>query len=167
MTGATRILGVDPGTRIVGYGLLDHRHGARPAYVECGVIRLREQDPMPVRLSVLARTIAELIGEFDPRVLSLEAAFHGVNASSALKLGQARGAVMAVAAERGLEVAEYPPAYVKRAVVGHGRASKQDVMARVQLLFGLARAPTADAADALAIALCHAHAPKLPRRTGS
>jgi crossover junction endodeoxyribonuclease RuvC len=130
------------------------------------VIRLREDDPMAVRLSVLARTIAELIVEFGPRVLSLEAAFHGVNASSALKLGQARGAVMAVAAERGLEVAEYPPAYVKRAVVGHGRATKQDVMSRVQLLFGLARAPTADAADALAIALCHAHAPRLPRKTG-
>ncbi|MDC0715407.1 crossover junction endodeoxyribonuclease RuvC [Nannocystis bainbridge] len=166
MTGATRILGVDPGTRIVGYGLLDHQIGARPVYIECGVIRLRAEDPMAVRLSVLARTIAELIVEFGPRVLSLEAAFHGVNASSALKLGQARGAVMAVAAERGLEVAEYPPAYVKRAVVGHGRASKQDVMARMQLLFNLARAPTADAADALAIALCHAHAPKLPRRTG-
>jgi crossover junction endodeoxyribonuclease RuvC len=164
--GATRILGVDPGTRIVGYGLVDYRPGDRPVYIECGVIRLAEDDPMPIRLSTLARAIAELIAEFAPKVMSLEAAFHGVNASSALKLGQARGAVMVVAAERGLDVAEYAPAYVKRAVVGHGRASKSDVQARVQLLFGLARAPTADAADALAIALCHAHAPKLPRRTG-
>lgn len=162
-----RILGVDPGTRVVGYGLVDHRPGARPTYVECGVITLPEKDPMPTRLSLLARAIAELITEFSPRILSLEAAFHGVNASSALKLGQARGAVMVVAAERGLEVAEYPPAYVKRAVVGHGRATKEDVTARVQLLFGLARPPRADAADALAIALCHAHAPTLPRRTGS
>jgi crossover junction endodeoxyribonuclease RuvC len=162
----TRILGIDPGTRIVGYGVLDHRVGDRPVYVECGVIRLTAADPMPVRLADLARAIAEIIAEFAPKVLSLEAAFHGINASSALKLGQARGAVMAVAAERGLEVAEYAPAYIKRAVVGHGRASKTDVMARVQLLFGLARPPTADAVDALAIALCHAHAPKLTHRTG-
>lgn len=165
--GAVRILGIDPGTRVVGYGLVDHHPGGRAAYVECGVITLEERDPMPLRLSTLARAVAELIAEFTPRVLSLEAAFHGVNASSALKLGQARGAVMVVAAERGLEVAEYPPAYVKRAVVGHGRATKQDVTARVQLLFGLARPPRPDAADALAIALCHVHAPTLPRRTGS
>lgn len=162
-----RILGVDPGTRVVGYGLIDVDPGARPTYVECGVITLEEKDPMPLRLSVLARSIAELIAEFGPRILSLEAAFHGKNALSALKLGQARGAVMVVAAERGLEVAEYPPAYVKRAIAGHGRATKEDVTARVQLLFGLARPPRADAADALAIALCHAHAPTLPRRTGS
>lgn len=166
MPNVTRILGIDPGTRIVGYGVLDHRVGARPVYVECGVIRLVAADPMPERLAALVRAIAEIIAEFAPKVLSLEAAFHGVNASSALKLGQARGAVMAIAAERGLEVAEYPPAYIKRAVVGHGRATKSDVMARVQLLFGLARPPTADAADALAIALCHVHAPKLTRRTG-
>lgn len=162
-----RILGVDPGTRIVGYGLVDFAPRERPAYVECGVIRLVESDPMPLRLSALARAIAELIGEFEPAILSLEAAFHGVNASSALKLGQARGAIMVVAAERGLQVAEYPPAYVKRAVVGHGRATKDDVKARVQMIFGLARPPAADAADALALALCHAHTPALPRRTGS
>jgi crossover junction endodeoxyribonuclease RuvC len=160
-----RILGVDPGTRVVGYGLVDC-DGSRVTYVECGVLRLDESEPMPRRLLTLATGLADILREHRPHVVALEAAFHGVNASSALKLGQARGAVMAVAAERGLEVAEYPPAYVKRAVVGHGRATKEDVMARVQLLFGLARAPTADAADALAIALCHVHAPKLPRRTG-
>lgn len=161
-SGPVRILGVDPGTRVVGYGILDHQAGARPRYVECGLIRLDEADPMPVRLCNLARSIAELIAEFAPKVLSLEAAFHGKNASSALKLGQARGAVMVVAAERGLHVAEYPPALVKRAVVGHGRATKEDVKARVQLLFGLARAPAADAADALAIALCHSLYPEAP-----
>jgi crossover junction endodeoxyribonuclease RuvC len=162
---AVRILGVDPGTRVVGYGLIDCRPGDRPAYVECGVIRLEETAPMPERLKDLAAAIGEIIEEFTPRILSLEAAFHGKNAASALKLGQARGAVMVVAAARGLQVAEYPPAHVKRAVVGHGRASKDDVQARVQLLFGLARPPTADAADALAVALCHVHA--LPWRTGS
>ena len=167
MANPTRILGIDPGTRVVGYGVLDHGVGARPVYIECGVIRLAAADPMPARLAALARAMAELIAEFSPAVLSLEAAFHGVNASSALKLGQARGAVMVIAAERGLQIAEYAPAYVKRAVAGHGRATKTEIMARVQLLFGLARPPTADAADALAIALCHVYAPRMPQRTES
>lgn len=151
-----RILGVDPGTRVVGYGLVD-RGASRVTYVECGVIKLDEHAPMPRRLLTLATTLREIIGEYGPTALALEMAFHGVNASSALKLGLARGAVMVVAAQHDLPVAEYPPALVKRAVVGHGRATKVDVQQRVRLLCGLERAPTSDAADALAIALCHAH----------
>lgn len=150
-----RILGVDPGTRVVGYGLVD-RVGARVTYVECGVLRLDDSEPMPRRLLTLATGLADILREHRPHVVALEAAFHGVNASSALKLGLARGAVMVVAAQHDLGVAEYPPATVKRAVVGHGRATKADVQARVRLLCRLAREPTSDAADALAIALCHA-----------
>lgn len=155
---AVRILGIDPGTRVVGYGVIDQRPGGRPEYVECGVIRLDERETMPRRLHELSRATAEIIAEFTPAIMSIEAAFHGVNASSALKLGQARGALMVVAIQHGLEVAEYPPAHVKRAVVGHGRATKEDVQARIQLLCRLARPPTSDAADALAIALCHGQA---------
>lgn len=150
-----RILGVDPGTRVVGYGLIDCQ-GPRFTYVECGVIRLHEHDPMPRRLLTLATTLAEILREHRPHVVALEAAFHGVNASSALKLGLARGAVMVVAAQHALGVAEYPPATVKRAVVGHGRATKSDVQSRIRLLCRLEREPSSDAADALAIALCHA-----------
>lgn len=150
-----RILGVDPGTRLVGYGLIDRR-GADFEYVECGVIRLAETDPMPRRLFTLACSLAEIIGEHRPAVVALESAFYGVNASSALKLGQARGAVMLVCAQHDLEVAEYAPALVKRAVVGHGRATKADVQTRIKLLCRLAREPSSDAADALALALCHA-----------
>ena len=150
-----RILGVDPGTRVVGYGLVDRR-GAGFEYVECGVIRLAETDVMPRRLLELARALGEIIREHAPQVVALELAFHGVNASSALKLGQARGAVMLVSAQHDLPVAEYAPALVKRAVVGHGRATKADVQRRIQLLCRLARKPASDAADALALALCHA-----------
>lgn len=125
-------------------------------YVECGVIRLPEDEPMPRRLLILVTTLTEIMGEHGPHEVALEAAFHGVNAASALKLGLARGAVMVVAAQHGLGVAEYPPATVKRAVVGHGRATKADVQARIRLLCRLAREPSSDAADALAIALCHA-----------
>jgi crossover junction endodeoxyribonuclease RuvC len=157
-----RILGVDPGTRVVGYGLVD-RGDAGFVYVECGVIRLAETDPMPRRLHTLARALGEIIGEYEPAVVALETAFYGVNVMSALKLGQARGAVMLVCAQHDLPVAEYAPALVKRAVVGHGRASKQDVQTRIKLLCRLAREPASDAADALALALCHA---QLERRPG-
>ena len=150
-----RILGIDPGTRVVGYGLIDRR-GADFTYVECGVIRLAETDAMPRRLFALARSLTEIIAEHRPGVVALESAFYGVNASSALKLGQARGAVMLVCAQHELEVAEYAPALVKRAVVGHGRATKADVQTRIKLLCRLAREPSSDAADALALALCHA-----------
>jgi crossover junction endodeoxyribonuclease RuvC len=157
-----RILGIDPGTRLVGYGLVDCDSGASGVrgagfrYVECGVIRLDEADSMPQRLFSLAGTLGEIIDEYAPAVVSLESAFYGVNASSALKLGQARGAIMLVAAQHGLPVAEYAPALVKRSVVGHGRATKQDVQSRIKLLCRLAREPLSDAADALALALCHA-----------
>ncbi len=153
-----RILGIDPGTRIVGYGLVDcgRRGGAGFTYVECGVIRLDPEDVMPRRLLVLAGALGEIIDEYAPAVVALESAFYGVNASSALKLGQARGAIMLVAAQHGLPVAEYAPALVKRAVVGHGRATKQDVQTRIKLLCRLTREPLSDAADALALALCHA-----------
>lgn len=146
---------MDPGTRVVGYGLVD-RSDAGFVYVECGVIRLAETDPMPARLLTLAGELAAIIGEYGPAVVALETAFHGVNASSALKLGQARGAVMLVSAQHRLPVAEYAPALVKRAVVGHGRATKQEVQTRIQLLCRLSREPASDAADALALALTHA-----------
>lgn len=120
------------------------------------MIRLAETDPMPRRLLTLATTLAEIFRDHVPDVVALEAAFHGVNASSALKLGLARGAVMVVAAQHGLGVAEYPPALVKRTVVGHGRATKADVQTRIRLLCRLAREPSSDAADALAVAVCHA-----------
>lgn len=131
--------------------------GPTVAYVECGVLKIPEDEAMARRLRWIAEGVGEVIAELAPGVVALEAAFHGVNAASALKLGQARGAIMLVAATRDLEVHEYPPAMVKKAVVGHGRATKAEIQARVQLLCRLRRAPSADAADALAIALCHAH----------
>ncbi len=158
-----RILGVDPGTRVVGYGLVARR-GARFDYVECGVTRLAEADVMPRRLLALAGALAEIIAEYAPQVVALETAFHGVNALSALKLGQARGAVMLVSAQHDLPVAEYAPALVKRAVVGHGRATKADVQRRIQLLCRLAREPAGGAPGPLGRALGPAP-PDMPPRT--
>ena len=149
------MLGIDPGTRVVGYGVIDVVDGRVLEYVECGVLRV-EKGELWDRVHELAQSLADVVAEFEPRHVALEAAFHGQNAASALKLAEARGALREVCMQRGLRVAEYPPATIKRAVVGRGRATKAEVQARVSLVCGLERQPTTDAADGLAIAICHA-----------
>lgn len=155
-----RILGVDPGTRAAGYGLIECRDGTGRTpfeYLECGVLRPPVEDSIQARIAVIAGHLQELIDEFRPSVLALEKAFYGKNAASALKLGQARGAIMLLASQLELPTYEYAPSQIKQAVVGNGRASKEQIQNRVQLLFRLKRVPASDAADALAIALCHGH----------
>lgn len=155
----TRVLGIDPGTLVVGYALLDvPKPGGRFEYVECGVLRVRAREQLGARLLELASSLRELILEFRPGALAIERAFHGINASSALTLAEARGALKLVSLEQGLSVSEYAPAMVKRAVVGRGRATKAEIQARVRLLCRLGSAPEPDAADALAIAICHVQA---------
>jgi crossover junction endodeoxyribonuclease RuvC len=140
----------------VGYALVDVVSGGRIDYVECGVIDVRDEGGLPERLRSVADAVGGVIDEFRPGELAIELAFHGRDASSALKLGQARGAILVEAVRHGLAVNEYAPARVKLAVVGHGRATKEAVQQRVTMLCRLARPPSADASDALAIALCHA-----------
>ena len=166
---SVRILGIDPGTLHCGYAVIETGGATvvRPRYVECGVIEMSAQLSLPQRLLVLARDLREVIGELEPDEVSLEAAFHGKNAQSALRLGHARGAIMLVAAEAKLPLAEYPPATVKRTVAGHGRADKTEIQRIVTYLCSLKKVPSPDAADALAIAICHAYhsaAPALLRR---
>lgn len=154
-----RILGIDPGTLRCGYGVVEVsevRAIAKPRYVECGVIELSGKLSLSERLRLLATDLREVLTELRPDEVSLEAAFHGVNAQSALRLGHARGVIMLLVAEAGLPLGEYPPATVKRSVAGHGRAGKEEVQRVVTWLCALQRAPRPDAADALAIALCHA-----------
>lgn len=161
---AQRILGIDPGTLCVGYGVIE-AHPARGgafAYVECGVLRPSRSLEVHERIAEIAVGITEIIAELKPGALALEKAYHGKNAASALKLGQSRGAIMLLASQHGLPTFEYAPSTIKQQVVGNGRATKAQVQARVQLLFELARTPTTDAADALAIALCHGHSAPLP-----
>lgn len=160
-----RVLGIDPGTLRLGYAVIElgGRSGGRVVgpgmhYLECGVIRAPRTKDVVERLFVIAGELAGVITEFAPAELAIEKAFHGKSAASALALGQARGAVLLLARQHGLATFEYAPASIKRAVVGHGAADKSAVAERVSLIFGLARAPAADAADALAIACCHAFA---------
>ncbi|KIG12928.1 Crossover junction endodeoxyribonuclease RuvC [Enhygromyxa salina] len=157
-----RLLGVDPGTRVVGYAIIDVPAPGRFEYIECGVLRVRARDDLHARLLELGTGLREVITEFRPAALAIERAFHGLNAASALKLAEARGALKLVALEHGLPVSEYAPARIKRAVVGNGRATKAEVQARVRLLCRLSNMPESDAADALAIAICHVQASRLP-----
>ncbi|GGC73517.1 crossover junction endodeoxyribonuclease RuvC [Marinobacter halophilus] len=149
------ILGVDPGSRITGYGIIriDGRH---IEYIDSGCIRVGEK-PMAERLQTIFHSLAVLIGEYRPEEFAIEQVFMARNPDSALKLGQARGAAIVAAANSGLAVHEYSARQVKQAVVGTGGADKAQVQHMVQTLLALSRKPQADAADALAIALCHAH----------
>ena len=151
-----RILGIDPGLRVTGYGLVEAR-GQRLCYLCSGCVRAGP-GTLPTRLGVIARDLAHLIAELRPTEVAVEKVFVNVNPNSTLLLGQARGAAIAAAVLAGLPVAEYTAGQVKQAVVGAGRAAKPQVQAMVVRLLALPGLPQADAADALAAAICHAHA---------
>lgn len=149
-----RILGLDPGSRICGYGVIDEDGGAL-RYVECGVLTAPEDRPMEQRLGEIARGLRDVVTELAPTVVAVEDVFIHHNARSGLALAQARGMVLAVIGLAGLAVASYPPASVKKAVSGSGRADKDQIARMVQSLIGLRSLPRADATDALAVAITH------------
>lgn len=154
--GQRRILGIDPGSRVTGYGIIDS-DGMRSKHVVSGCIRTEIRD-LGQRLSVIFNSVDELIETYRPEEIAVEQVFVARNAGSALKLGQARGAAICAAVRRGLTLSEYSPRAVKLAVVGTGAADKAQVQYMVRLLLGLNEEPASDAADALAVALSHAHA---------
>lgn len=147
------ILGIDPGSRITGYGVINI-NGLRSEYVASGCIRI-QGDQLSERLRQVYEGISEIINLYSPDEVAIEQVFMARNADSALKLGQARGVAIVAAANAGLEVAEYAARKVKQAVVGNGGAAKSQVQVMVSHLLKLPGLPQADAADALAIALCH------------
>ena len=149
-----RILGLDPGSRVCGYGAIDQR-GGELAYVECGLLTAPEDRAMEERLGELARGLREVLVELRPEVVAVEDVFSHQNVRSALALAQARGMVLAVVGLCGLSVASYAPALVKKAVSGSGRAGKDQIARMVQALIGLRSLPRADATDALAVAITH------------
>jgi crossover junction endodeoxyribonuclease RuvC len=153
-----RVFGIDPGSGRTGYGCVE-TDGRRHRLVTCGAIAAVAGEPFPTRLVRIHRELSTLLGRCRPECVVVENVFHGVNARSALKLGEARGVAILAAVEAGCEVVEYTPAEVKRTVVGYGRADKRQIQQMIKLLLGLDRAPTPhDAADALAVAICHVHA---------
>jgi crossover junction endodeoxyribonuclease RuvC len=151
-----RILGIDPGSQRCGYGVVERLSPRELRYIECGVVEPRRGLALPARLADILDGLTEIVAELRPDALAVEGVFHGVNARSALQLGHARGVALAVAGRAGLSVYEYAPSSVKRAVAGHGGATKEQVLAMVQRLCALRRPPRLDASDALAVALTHA-----------
>jgi crossover junction endodeoxyribonuclease RuvC len=151
----TRILGIDPGSRFTGYGIIEVR-GDNATAVHSGVIKTGSGE-FPERLGIIFRGIRDLIVAYRPTEVAVENVFVSKNASSALKLGQARGAAISAAICENLKVSEYSPRSVKQAIVGKGSADKVQVQHMVCVLLQLAETPPEDAADALAVALCHQH----------
>ena len=150
-----RILGIDPGSRFTGYGIIELNAG-KSIWLNSGCIRI-EADNLADKLCIIAEGLNALLDEFQPDEMAIEKVFVSRNVDSALKLGQARGAAISTVALRKIPVSEYTPTQIKKAVVGKGNAAKTQVQHMVVNLLGLSRAPQEDAADALAIALCHAH----------
>lgn len=152
-----RVFGIDPGSARTGYGCLDS-DGTRHRLVACGALTAPASAPFPDKLAAIHDGLAALLRGTCPDVVAIESVFQAVNARSALLLGHARGVALLAAVQAHVPVVEYTPAEVKRAVAGYGRAEKGQVQRMIALLLGLETAPTPhDAADALAVAICHLH----------
>ncbi|MBL8395537.1 MAG: crossover junction endodeoxyribonuclease RuvC [Candidatus Accumulibacter sp.] len=154
--GVLRILGVDPGLRITGFGFIE-KAGNRLSYLASGCIRTNVRDSLPVRLGTIHTGLRELVQQHAPHQAAAEIVFVNVNPQSTLLLGQARGAAITALVASGLDVAEYTALQVKQAVVGNGHADKVQVQHMVRRLLSLSADPSPDAADALACAIAHAH----------
>lgn len=161
------VLGIDPGTALLGYGVVAD-DGDGPRAVAFGALATAPSSAMPIRLAALYDQLTALLVEHAPTVLAIEQLFFARNVTTAFAVGQARGVVLLAAAKAGVEVAEYSPSEIKHAVVGYGKADKPQMQEMVRLILGLADPPRPDdAADALAVALCHVQtAPFLARTSG-
>ena len=152
-----RILGIDPGYAILGYGIIEMR-GNRFKFIDYGAVTTEAGMEMPDRLKVLYNSLMELIGRFEPEVASVEELFFNTDAKTAILVGQARGVALLAGSNSGLEIAEYTPLQIKQALVGNGRAEKKQVQFMVKTILNLKEAPKPDdTADALAAAICHGH----------
>ncbi len=160
----TRILGIDPGSRITGYGIIE-MHGGKAVWVTSGCIRVKSGN-LAERLGEICVGIQSLLDEFQPNETAIEQVFVHRNPSSALKLGQARGAAMSMVALRTIPVSEYTPTQIKQAITGRGNAAKAQIQHMTMTLLGLSKLPQEDAADALAVALCHAHVDQSQAKRG-
>lgn len=151
-----RVLGIDCGCERTGFGVVD-TDGRTHRFVTSGVIRTSSRDPMSVRLEQIHRGLARALADYQPEAVAVEEVFHAANVKTALQLAHVRGIALLAAAQAGLPVGEYSPLEVKTSVVGYGRAEKNQVKMMIASLLGLAEPPaSADAADALAVAICHA-----------
>ncbi len=156
-----RVLGIDPGTATTGYGVVEEAGGELKP-VTFGVIKTPAGQPLPARLQLIYRAVKELATEWSPAAAAVEELFFSRNVRTAMSVGQARGVTLLALVDAGLPVAEYTPLAIKQAVTGYGNADKAQMQEMVRLLLGLAQTPRPDdAADALAVAICHLHSARL------
>lgn len=160
------ILGIDPGSRITGYGII-RKQGNRLLHIDNGAIFTENAVDFPGRLKRIFDGLSEVIKKYSPDAVAIEDMFFANNAQSALKLGQARGAAIVAGVNAGLPVFEYTPLQVKQSVVGHGKAAKEQVQQMVKVLLALPEIAQADASDALAVAICHANSSLLKSLTAN
>lgn len=162
-----RILGIDPGSNCTGYGIID-KENELLKLIAFGAIKCNSQDSFPQRLKKIKQEIVTLIKNLRPQILVIEGLFYAKNVKSVLKLGHVRGVILLAAVEEEIEIFEYSPLEVKSAVVGYGRAEKSQVQQMVKNLLHLKEIPQpSDAADALALAICHAHSEKITKELKS
>lgn len=160
-----RVLGIDCGSEYTGYGVVEQLEDRELVCCVSGAIKLKARDPMAAKLQKIFTELRQVIAEHRPEMVAIEDVFYAVNVKSALKLGQVRGVAMLAASSSGLQIAEYAPLAIKAAVVGYGKAEKHQVQQMVKSLLKLPTAPQpTDAADALAIAICHIHTASTIRR---
>ena len=161
------IIGIDPGSRKTGFGIIEivNQGNSKVKYLTSGVIRL-PSDPHPVRLGVIFDNISQLIDEYKPKQMAIEEVFLARDPSAAIKLGQARGAAIVAGVAKGLMVGEYSARTIKKSVVGNGGATKEQVQHMVKTMLNLSAAPSEDAADALAAAICHAQTTSIGLKLG-
>ena len=158
------VLGIDPGTAVTGYGVVKGDRSAPPHLIECGIIRTKPRDTLAARLQEIHAGVTELIARHRPDALSIEDVFYAKNVRTTVVLGHARGVILLAAADARIEIAEYPPAEIKKAVVGTGAATKEQVQFMVTRILRLKSPPQpTDASDGVAAALAHLMAPRLPR----
>ena len=158
-----RVLGIDPGSNVTGFGVVDKK-GNSYSHVASGDIKLKKSQGLPDKLLTISNSIKELIKEYKPEAVAVEAIFFAENAKSAIVLGHARGAVLLSAASLGLEVFEYSPTNIKQSVTGHGRSGKAEMQKMMGLLLGKEHIKSADSADALSVAICHINSHGLNKR---
>jgi crossover junction endodeoxyribonuclease RuvC len=161
-----RVLGIDPGSETLGWGVVEGS-GNKYSLVDFGVVRSNPRMAFSKRLAKIFAEVDEVVAQFQPDALAIEEAFYSINVNVTMKLGQVRGVMLLLAEQRGLSIAEYAPRLIKKTVVGYGNAEKQQVGEMVRILLGMKAVPTPhDAADALAIAICHFHHHGLSDRLG-
>lgn len=154
------VLGIDPGTAVTGYGVVSLDARGQSTLVECGVIRTAAREPLPARLVDIHEGIVELIARHKPDRVAVEGVFYARNVRTTIVLGHARGVILLAAAQAGIEISEFPPAEIKKAITGSGAATKEQIQFMVSRLLRLKQAPQpADAADGVAAALCACMAP--------